>query len=77
MSSLVSSSHTKLLIIATMAILLGGAIQGADQSQRPTNVIVFLADDLGYQELGCYGQKIIKTPSIDALAAGGMRMTHF
>jgi len=77
MSSLVSSSHTKLLLIATMAILLGGAIQGADQSQRPTNVIVFLADDLGYQELGCYGQKIIKTPSIDALAAGGLRMTHF
>jgi len=52
------------------------ALQSQAATRKP-NVIVFLADDLGYQELGCYGQKYIKTPNIDALAAGGMRMTHF
>ncbi|WP_156346089.1 sulfatase-like hydrolase/transferase [Verrucomicrobium spinosum] len=45
-------------------------------SARP-NVIVFLADDLGYGELGCYGQKKIKTPNLDQLAADGMRFTDF
>jgi arylsulfatase A len=42
---------------------------------RP-NVIFILADDLGYAELGCYGQKKIKTPNIDRLAAEGMRFSQ-
>jgi len=41
------------------------------------NIIFILADDLGYGDLGCYGQKKIKTPNIDKLAAGGMRFTDF
>jgi len=40
------------------------------------NIIYILADDLGYAELGCYGQEKIETPNIDALAAGGMRFTQ-
>jgi arylsulfatase A len=40
------------------------------------NVVFILADDLGYAELGCYGQKKIRTPRIDGLAAGGMRFTR-
>ena len=64
-----------------LGILLGiiACIQGASSqaSERKPNVIVFLADDLGYQELGCYGQKVIQTPSIDALAKKGLRMTQF
>lgn len=47
----------------------------APQSQKP-NVIYILADDLGYGELGCYGQKDIKTPNIDRLAAEGMKFTQ-
>lgn len=45
------------------------------QSAKP-NVIYILADDLGYGELGCYGQSKIKTPNIDALAKNGMRFTR-
>lgn len=44
-------------------------------AKRP-NVVFILADDLGYADLGCYGQKKIKTPNIDRLAAEGMRFTQ-
>ena len=40
------------------------------------NIIFILADDLGYGELGCYGQKRIKTPNLDRLAAEGVRFTQ-
>src|SRR5687767_11960072 len=43
----------------------------------PPNIIFILADDLGYGDLGCYGQKRIKTPHIDRLAREGMRFTDF
>ena len=41
------------------------------------NIIFILADDLGYGDLGCYGQTKIKTPNLDQLAAQGMRFTQF
>jgi arylsulfatase A-like enzyme len=41
------------------------------------NIIFILADDLGYGDLGCYGQTKIKTPNLDKLAAEGMRLTSF
>jgi arylsulfatase A-like enzyme len=47
---------------------------GADQ--RP-NLVFILADDLGYAELGCYGQRVIKTPCLDRMAGEGIRFTHF
>ena len=57
--------HFLLLII----IFLGCNQQS---SKNKTNIIYILADDLGYGELGVYGQKIIETPHIDALANNGM-----
>jgi arylsulfatase A len=45
-------------------------------SQKP-NIILIFADDLGYGDLSCYGQKHFKTPHLDALAAGGIRFTDF
>ncbi|MCC5807785.1 MAG: sulfatase-like hydrolase/transferase [Opitutales bacterium] len=46
-------------------------MKGSDS--RPPNVILILADDLGYGDLGCYGNDIVRTPHLDALARDGMR----
>lgn len=46
-----------------------------EDTTRPPNLIVVLADDLGHGELGAYGQKLISTPRIDGLAADGLRFT--
>lgn len=43
----------------------------------PPNIVLILADDLGYGELGCYGQQLIETPNIDLLAASGMKFTQY
>ncbi len=50
--------------------------RGTD-SDSPPNIVLIYADDLGYGELGCYGQEKIRTPNIDALAAQGLRFTQF
>lgn len=58
--------------------ITGVSPSAADQApapQRP-NIILILADDLGFSDLGCYGSEIA-TPNLDALAAGGMRFTQF
>ena len=44
---------------------------------RPPNIVLIIADDLGWGEVGCYGQTRIHTPNIDRLAADGMRFTQF
>ena len=68
-----------LLTIAAMAICgsVGDlSLAAAEKPNRPPNIIFIMADDLGYGELGCYGQKKIRTPHIDRLAAEGMRFTQ-
>lgn len=57
------------------AFIFGLAVSGAGAAARP-NVIFILADDLGYGELGAFGQTKIKTPNLDKLAAEGMRFTQ-
>ena len=61
-----------------LALLLAPIAAPASAAEdRPPNVILIMADDLGYAELGCFGQKKIRTPVLDALAARGMRLTTF
>src|SRR5437660_3431856 len=64
------------IILALLAFMAGFATPAQAQQARKPNIIFILADDLGYGELGCYGQKKIKTPNIDRLAAEGMRFTQ-
>jgi len=52
----------------------GTGLKAGARKNRP-NIIYIMADDLGYGDLGCYGQKTIKTPNIDELADEGMRFT--
>ena len=45
--------------------------------EHSPNIILILADDLGYGDLGCFGQKTLKTPRLDAMAKEGMKLTQF
>lgn len=64
------------LAIMTLHSAVGTAVQPElDASQKP-NVVVILADDLGYSDLGCYGSEI-DTPNLDQLAKHGLRYTQF
>ena len=47
------------------------------QRTNPPNIVIFLTDDLGYGDLGCYGNQIIRTPNIDQLALQGVLFTDF
>ncbi len=58
------------------ALFVAVAALARAQATKP-NIIFILADDLGYGELGSYGQKLIATPHVDRLAAEGMRFTQF
>src|SRR5438874_2438783 len=49
----------------------------ADAADRKPNVVVILADDLGYGDLGCYGHPSIRTPHLDRMACEGMKFTNF
>ncbi|MCP3692820.1 MAG: sulfatase-like hydrolase/transferase, partial [Planctomycetaceae bacterium] len=66
---------TRILAGVLLAIsFLFSAVQGAD-TKRP-NIVLIMADDLGYNELGSYGQKLIQTPYLDTLATQGMKFSR-
>ncbi len=66
----------KTLGLSAAAMALPQISIGCRKRFTTPNIIYILADDLGYGELGCYGQKKIRTPNIDRLAAQGLRFTQ-
>ena len=62
---------------AAAALTMPHLALGQANSPRKPNIIFILTDDLGYAELGCYGQQKIRTPNLDRLAAQGVRFTQF
>lgn len=75
---MIHSSGTLAAIVAAgtfTASLFAQEASAGSPTERP-NVVLILADDLGYGELGSYGQKLIRTPSLDRLASQGMRFTQ-
>jgi arylsulfatase A-like enzyme len=61
-------------VIAVLTLVSGQTAPPAAGAEKP-NIVYIMADDLGYGDLGCYGQKRIKTPNLDRMAAEGIRFT--
>ena len=64
----------RVLFLFVAALFVAASLNAAEQ--RPPNIIFILADDLGYGDIGCFGQTRIQTPNLDRLAAQGMRLTQ-
>ena len=60
-----------------LTALLALSLESPAATQSKPNIIFIMADDLGYGELGSYGQRKIKTPNLDRMAREGMRFTRF
>jgi len=58
-------------------IAIFSSVLATPGSAAQPNLIWIMADDLGWGDLGCYGQKVITTPNLDRMAKEGMRFTHF
>lgn len=65
-----------LLLLSALAIGACSILSG-DQKTKLPNIVVLFADDLGWGDLGCYGNPVIRTPRLDRLAQQGMRFTDF
>src|SRR5258706_4571234 len=66
--------------ISRRALLRSTTLAGMQlraQARRQPNIILIIADDLGYADLGCYGNTHIRMPHTDRIAAEGMRFTDF
>ncbi|HID21885.1 MAG TPA: hypothetical protein EYP14_05725 [Planctomycetaceae bacterium] len=74
-------SHSRLMLFAVAWAASVAAVWGRDASagQRPEkpNIVFFLIDDMGWPDLGCYGNRFNESPTIDRLAAEGVRFTDF
>lgn len=79
--ALPACSFQRMVTLALIAMSLvvpsssGNRAHSAERTRVP-NIVFILADDLGYGDLGCFGQKKIRTPHLDRLAAEGMRLTQ-
>ncbi|XP_034533845.1 steryl-sulfatase isoform X1 [Notolabrus celidotus] len=63
-------------LLCLLLLLLLEASQASPQESRRPNFVLMMVDDLGIGDLGCYGNKTLRTPNIDQLAEGGVKLTH-
>ncbi len=73
------SAGALLLVVCSFLFLFvyAAELRAEHLERKQPNIVLILADDLGYGDLGCFGQKALKTPRLDAMAKGGMRFTQF
>jgi arylsulfatase len=69
-------SFNHVVAVTVCVLLSSNASQAQDAQKKRPNIVVILADDLGYSDIGCYGGDI-KTPMLDKLATNGLRFTNF
>ena len=60
--------------VLVLLLLCGGLAAG---QERPPNFVLIFTDDQGYNDVGCYGSPLIKTPRLDRMAREGIRLTSF
>ena len=69
-------SHLSVMLYVTVVTFYFSTIPCQAANVRKPNIVLIIADDLGYRELGCFGQAKIRTPNLDSLAKQGMRLTQ-
>ena len=70
---MISTCLTRFLFALAFILCLAPKVQ----AETKPNIVIILADDLGYGDLGCYGSPSIRTPNIDRMASEGLRFTDF
>ncbi|MCH2580130.1 MAG: sulfatase-like hydrolase/transferase, partial [Planctomycetes bacterium] len=66
------------LSLCTLCLALTApGLSANEDGKRKPNLVIIMADDLGYGDLSCYGNKAYKTPHLDALAQAGIRFTDY
>ena len=70
--------HARILFVAFAAVLgrVTFVVEPIAAAEGPPNIVLIIADDMGWEDSGPYGHKAIRTPSLDRLAAGGMRFDN-
>lgn len=66
-----------MMIVGTLGMVLSSGVMMFSATVKPPNIIFIMADDLGYGDLGCYGQKHFETPRLDQMASEGIRFTQY
>lgn len=69
-------SVKKIPVLLVLSVIALSLVQCKSKKENPPNVIVFLVDDLGWRDVGCYGSSLYETPNVDHLAEEGVRFTN-
>ncbi len=69
--------HVGFLWLCSAACTWTECLPAQPSREQPPNLIFIMADDLGYGDVGCFGQQVVQTPNIDRLAREGMRFTNY